>query len=55
MSLGHVTGEKEIDPRAGAQRILSSQAGSEPFGKFSTLHDFSTTYKLDLLTRHDPI
>jgi hypothetical protein len=30
MSLGHVTGEKEIDPRAGAQRILSSPAGSEP-------------------------
>src|SRR5690242_3169981 len=31
------------------RRILSSQAGSEPFGKFSTLSDFSTGSNLIML------
>jgi hypothetical protein len=42
-------------PRAEARRILSSQVGSEPFRKFSTLLDFPTAYKPQLLHRYDPI
>ena len=42
-------------PRAEARRILSTQRGSPPFGKFPTLSHFSTAYKLDELNRSDPI
>jgi hypothetical protein len=42
-------------PRAEARRILSTQRGSAPFGKFSTLSHFSTAYKRDELNRSDPI
>ena len=36
------------------RRILSTQAGSDRFGKFSTLFDFSTGYKATVLIRSDP-
>jgi hypothetical protein len=37
-------------PRPEGRRILSSQVGSEPFGKFSTVLLFSTGYKsVDLI------
>ena len=36
------------------RRILSTQAGSDPFGKFSTLFPFSTGYKASELIRYDP-
>jgi len=39
-------------PRAEARRILSTQKGSDPFGKFSTLLYFSTAYKSDELNRY---
>jgi hypothetical protein len=42
-------------PRAEARRILSSHAGSDPFGKFSTLPHFSTRYKSTKLNRYDVI
>ena len=46
----------ELNPQgAKHQRILSRQAGSEPFGKFSTLLDFSTAYKSSNLNRYDLI
>jgi hypothetical protein len=35
-------------------RFSSSQAGSDPFGKFSTLFDFSTGYNRDVLIRSAP-
>jgi len=37
------------------QRFSSTQAGSDRFGKFSTLFDFSTAYKSRLFHRSDPI
>jgi hypothetical protein len=46
--------EGESNPqKAEARRILSTPApvGSDPFGKFSTLLDFSTAYKFTELTR----
>jgi hypothetical protein len=36
------------------RRILSSLAGSDPLGKFSTLFDFSTGYKATVLIGSDP-
>lgn len=42
-------------PRAGARRILSTQVGSDPFRKFSTLLDFSMAYKSTELRQDDPI
>jgi hypothetical protein len=42
-------------PRAEARRILRSQAGSEPFGKFSTLFYFSTAYKVNVWIGDDLI
>ena len=37
------------------QRFSNSQEGSEPFRKFSTLPDSSTTYQPDVLIRYDSI
>ena len=37
------------------RRILSSLVSSDPFGKFSTLFDFSTGYKGADVHRYDPI
>ena len=42
-------------PKAEARRILSTQVGSDPFGKFSTLLDFSMAYKPNELRQDDPI
>jgi hypothetical protein len=39
-------------PRTEVRRILSTQKGSDPFGKFSTLLYFSTAYKSDESSRH---
>jgi len=36
------------------QWFSSSRAGSEPFGKFSTLFAFSTAYKAHVLICYDP-
>jgi hypothetical protein len=45
----------ELNPQgAKHRRILSTQAGSEPFGKFSALHDSSTAYQTVVLTDCDP-
>jgi hypothetical protein len=47
--------EAELNPQGPEdRRILSSQAGSEPFGKFSTLPYFSSAYKSHELHRYDP-
>ena len=47
--------EGELNPQgAKHRRILSTQAISDPFGKFSTLFDFSTGYKANVLIRSDP-
>jgi len=47
--------EGELNPQgAKHRRILSSLVGSDPFGKFSTLFDFSTAYKLIVLIGSDP-
>jgi hypothetical protein len=46
--------EGELNPQGTKyRRILSSQASSDPFGKFSTLFDFSTGYKANVLIRSD--
>src|SRR5215467_4470406 len=48
--------EGELNPQgAKHRRILSTRAGSDPFGKFSTLFYFSTSYKTSVLMRSDPI
>jgi hypothetical protein len=52
--VGLVPGGGVEPPTAEARRILSSQAGSEPLLKFSTLLDFSIDSKFNLLSRHDP-
>jgi len=47
--------EGNLNPQgAKHRRILSTQAGSDPFGKFSTLFPFSTGYKASELIRYDP-
>jgi hypothetical protein len=50
-----VPGGEVEPPRAEARRILSTQKGSAPFGKFSTLLYSSTGYKSATLNRYDPI
>jgi hypothetical protein len=53
-----VIAAKPLLPAAGTalqnRRILSSTAGSEPLGKFSTLLDSSIAYKNSDSNRHDP-
>jgi hypothetical protein len=41
-----------VSARGPVRRFSSTQAGSEPFGKFSTLLDFSTAYKSVKLNHH---
>ncbi len=53
LSLWLVPGGGVEPPRPEGRRILSSLVGSEPFGKFSTLFDFSTAYKPGILIGYD--